>query len=192
MGTKKRRPLKIVLKDAQKYVLGNSTIGVSNHPDGPETGMCIMESVALITGDKWSDKPVCVSPAITDMMIGVNDNVEDEARQGLKEVVPEIIGTHWNDVGVTDAEHRAEAQRERLIADKEYELNAAHTKGDQKAYVKLAVEIAREAAAIKADPDEVRKQVLEMGFQPATHASKVTDYVSYDAKEGYPSKQEAQ
>ena len=34
----------------------------------PNDGMCVMEAVAYIAREPWSDHPVCVSPAIASFM----------------------------------------------------------------------------------------------------------------------------
>lgn len=75
----------------------------------PAQGMCIMESVAYISGQGFTDHPICVSEVITTFLIAINDTragIDDETgqvsetneqarheRNKLKEVVPEIIGT---------------------------------------------------------------------------------------------------
>jgi len=58
-----------------------------------ETEMCVMEAVAFIAGEKWSDSPQCASPVIAAFMRSYNDSVNDEIRQSLKQYIPRLIGT---------------------------------------------------------------------------------------------------
>ena len=37
--------------------------------------MCIMEAVAFVAGEKWSDEPDCVSPVIVGLMRRLNDMI---------------------------------------------------------------------------------------------------------------------
>ena len=50
----------------------------------PEDGMCAMEAVAWIAGERWSDHPKCASPVIGAFMRRWNDVLDDEGRQLLK------------------------------------------------------------------------------------------------------------
>lgn len=56
---------------------------------------CIMEAISVITDQPFTDYPVCVSEAIIETMIKLNDatTTSDEQREMLKRAVPYIIGT---------------------------------------------------------------------------------------------------
>ena len=53
----------------------------SHHPDSGET--CLLEAVAWIAGEPWSDHPVCVCPVLAAFGRAWNDGLGDEARNRL-------------------------------------------------------------------------------------------------------------
>ncbi len=59
----------------------------------PEDGACIMEAVAFLAGEKWSDTPECASPVIGAFLRSWNDCLPDDERQQLKRYIPRLIGT---------------------------------------------------------------------------------------------------
>src|SRR3990167_6649855 len=56
--------------------------------------MCVMEAVAYVSGEPWSDSPECASPAIGAMLRPWNDTADDEERQRLKPYILKVIGTN--------------------------------------------------------------------------------------------------
>jgi hypothetical protein len=60
-------------------------------------GMCIMEAVAYVAGESWTDSPQCASPVIAAFLRSYNDSVNDEVRQTLKQYIPRLIGTRGDD-----------------------------------------------------------------------------------------------
>jgi hypothetical protein len=58
-----------------------------------EDGVCAMELVAWMAGEKHSDAPECACPVITKYVIRLNDRFTSEERQLLKPYLPRIIGT---------------------------------------------------------------------------------------------------
>lgn len=58
-----------------------------------EEGVCLLEAIAYIAGEPWSDAPQCVSPVIAAFLRNYNDSVSDEKRQELKQYIPRLIGT---------------------------------------------------------------------------------------------------
>jgi|SRR5579884_3074450 len=63
-----------------------------NHP-GPDGGACVMEAVAWVAGEPWSDHPVCASPVIAGFLRAWNDALNDADRQMLKPLVLRLVGT---------------------------------------------------------------------------------------------------
>lgn len=61
--------------------------------DSWEKGACVMEAVAYIAGEPFSDHPDCASPVITSFLISWNDSLPDDQRQMLKPYIPQIVGT---------------------------------------------------------------------------------------------------
>lgn len=59
-----------------------------------EGNVCVMEALSVITGQRFTDHPVCVSQVIVENMISINDSIEDDkTRNKLKKVIPDIMGT---------------------------------------------------------------------------------------------------
>jgi len=87
---------------AAKLDLEKVTLAKGGH-SSPKQGMCIMEAVSLIAGEKWSDHPECVSPAIGAFLRSWNDGLEDEPRQRLKPYALKVLGTN---TGPADEETR--------------------------------------------------------------------------------------
>lgn len=59
----------------------------------PEDGMCIMECVAYLAGERHSDCPSCACPEITKYAIALNDALRDKERQVLLPFVLRIAGS---------------------------------------------------------------------------------------------------
>jgi hypothetical protein len=59
----------------------------------PDSEMCVMEAVAYVAGEEWSDSPKCASPVIGAFLRSWNDTLDDEARQQLKPYISRLIGT---------------------------------------------------------------------------------------------------
>jgi hypothetical protein len=71
-------------------VLARPILKGSHSPDGQ---MCVMEAVAYVAGEKWSDHPQCASPLLTDFCVSWNDAMNDEDRQILKPFIPRLVNT---------------------------------------------------------------------------------------------------
>ena len=60
----------------------------------PEDGMCIMEAVAFIAREPWSDHPECVCPVIAAFLRVWNDALPGDERNALlRPLIPSLIGT---------------------------------------------------------------------------------------------------
>ena len=59
----------------------------------PDHTMCIMEAVAYVNGETWSDHPACADPGITKACIYAWDGSDDATRKKMVELIPEIVGT---------------------------------------------------------------------------------------------------
>ena len=62
----------------------------AHSPDGKA---CVMEAVAYIAGESWSDHPECASTVISAFLRNWNDSLSDEDRQMLKPLIPKLVGT---------------------------------------------------------------------------------------------------
>ena len=54
-------------------------------------GTCVMEAVAYIAGEKWTDHPQCASPVIAAFLRSWNDSLADDDRQQLKAYIPRLL-----------------------------------------------------------------------------------------------------
>ena len=59
----------------------------------PDDGMCVMEAVAYVAGEPFSDHPKCASRVLTRFCIRLNDRWSDEQRQKLKPFILRLAGT---------------------------------------------------------------------------------------------------
>jgi len=55
--------------------------------------MCVMEAVAFVAGEEWSDSPKCASPSIAAFLRSWNDSLNNTDRQMLKPLIPKLVGT---------------------------------------------------------------------------------------------------
>lgn len=55
--------------------------------------LCVMSLVALLAGERHTDRPTVACPVIATFAIKVNDSIDCDARQTLKPFAPRIIGT---------------------------------------------------------------------------------------------------
>ena len=70
------------------------TVKLARGSHAADTGQaCVMELVSCLAGESWSDSPQCVSPIIAAFMRQWNDQLGDEDREMLKELIPVVIGT---------------------------------------------------------------------------------------------------
>jgi hypothetical protein len=60
-----------------------------------ETGVCVMEAVAFVAGDPWSDHPECACPVISAFMRAWNDGLPNDADRNrlLRPFIPKLVGS---------------------------------------------------------------------------------------------------
>src|SRR5690242_18082075 len=64
----------------------------------PSSGdMCLMEAVAFVAGESWSDHPHCASAILGDYGRALNDRLSDALRQELKPLIPMLVGSVGDD-----------------------------------------------------------------------------------------------
>src|SRR3990167_3478451 len=78
----------------------------SHRPDGK---YCLMEAVAFVAGEPWSDSPACACPVLAAYGRALNDAMPDEQRQRLIPLIPKLVGTR--------ATREIEQRRAYLLAD---------------------------------------------------------------------------
>jgi hypothetical protein len=61
----------------------------------PNSTFCVMEAVAYVAGEPWSDHPECACPVISAFMRSWNDSLPTDADRDrlLKALVPRLVGT---------------------------------------------------------------------------------------------------
>ena len=64
-----------------------------------ERQFCVMEAVAYIAREPWSDEPQCVCPTLSTFMRSWNDSLPSNADRDrlLKPLIPALIGTRGDD-----------------------------------------------------------------------------------------------
>jgi hypothetical protein len=83
-----------VIEDRLPY-LEPLKLGRGSH-DPPLNGLvnaCVMEAVAYVAGEPFSDHPECASPVITSFLVYWNDAMDDVDRQMLKPYIVRLVGT---------------------------------------------------------------------------------------------------
>ena len=66
----------------------------------PNGQACVMEAVAFVAGEPWSDHPECACPVISTFLRAWNDALPDDERDTLlRPLIPRLIGTRGgNDI----------------------------------------------------------------------------------------------
>ena len=59
----------------------------------PDSTWCLMEAVAYVAGESWSDSPECTCPVLASYGRALNDYMPDDQRQRLIPLIPKLIGT---------------------------------------------------------------------------------------------------
>jgi hypothetical protein len=83
-----------VIEDRLPY-LEPLKLGRGSH-EPPSNGLvnaCVMEAVAYVAGEPFSDRPECASPVITSFLVSWNDAMNDVDRQMLKPYIVRLVGT---------------------------------------------------------------------------------------------------
>ena len=65
--------------------------------DSFASGAGVMEAVAYVAGEPFSDHPQCASPVVGAFLRSWNDRLDDETRQRLKPYVLRLVGTAGSD-----------------------------------------------------------------------------------------------
>ncbi len=63
-----------------------------SHHDRNE-GVCAMEAVAWLAGERHTDHPACTSPVLASYVRSLNDTLDDAGRQRLKPFLPRLLNT---------------------------------------------------------------------------------------------------
>ncbi len=78
--------------EIQERLAKVGSLAKGSHSD--HEAMCIMEAVAFVAGEPWSDSPACASPVISAFLRNWNDYLDDERRNVLlRPLISRLIGT---------------------------------------------------------------------------------------------------
>ena len=124
----------------------------------PHTGMCMMEAVAHVAGEPWSDAPECVSPVIVRFCLAWNDGLPDDPTRTrlLAPLIPVVIGTRTT---TADEQVRSWMALEWLVR--------IYTT----AWLDLTPSLAAHAAALRALPPLLSDEGVET-CRPVIHAAR--------------------
>src|SRR5574341_1842702 len=59
----------------------------------PDHTFCVMEAVAYVAGEAWTDHPKCACPVLTAFCITLNDSMPDAERQKLLPFILRLAGS---------------------------------------------------------------------------------------------------
>lgn len=97
----------------------------------PQEGMCIMECVAYIAGERHSDNPKCADENFSGLAIALNDHAETIcrgiSRQQLLPLVLRLAGSKTDDEGLRTHRYRMCAMAARHITKANVALNYARS-----------------------------------------------------------------
>src|SRR5581483_7404776 len=82
--------------DLEKLVLRHGSHNPAAKGTPPEqVEACVMEMVAYLAGESWSDKPKCACPVITAAMITMNDRISSDERRSrvMRPLIRVVTGT---------------------------------------------------------------------------------------------------
>jgi hypothetical protein len=140
--------------------------------DGPEHGACVMEAVAYVAGEDWSDHPACASPVLGAFLRAWNDALDTDTRQWLKPYIPRIVGTAGDKAADERRAWMATDWLVRVCAPAFLEL--AGLPDDAERFRSLP-ELTSTAAAVKAQP------TIEGGRKKAAAAWAAAGAAAWDA-----------
>ncbi len=76
-------------QDALERLARFDTLPLLHGSHSPDSKFCVMEAVAYVAGEPWSDSPECVSPVIAAFLRSWNDSMPDAERTQKVYLTPE-------------------------------------------------------------------------------------------------------
>lgn len=82
-----------IIQERLERVLNELSLKSGSH--SPDSKMCVMEAVAYVSGESWTDSPDCVSRVLGAFMRVWNDALPSDADRDrlLKPLIPRLVGT---------------------------------------------------------------------------------------------------
>lgn len=138
----------------------------------PKEGMCIMEVIAYIEGEKHTDHPKCACPIVTEFAIRTNDWMTDEERELLLPYVLRIAGSK--------ATSDLEQQRTYMAAD--YAIRVFAPIGLRTVRLETQAKNLEACAKIVDQKTAIAgKKAAYVAVSAAAYAANATAYVAYAA-----------
>ena len=143
----------------------------------PRKGACFMEMASFLAGERWSDHPSCTHPVLATLARCVNDMLDEEHRQRLVTMIPEVVGLNPDDRRLPTALVLTAARAALPVAAEERQnvmalaiLNAEGVLADHDGRSPGELSKASRAALATAPAAErwARIHLARMGFNPAT------------------------
>ena len=77
-----------------------ATLSLKSGAHSPDSTFCVMEAVAFVAGEPWSDHPECACPVISAFLRAWNDGLPSDADRDrlLKSLIPRMVGTRNKDL----------------------------------------------------------------------------------------------
>ena len=129
---------------------GLPTLAKGAHQPG-DGKACVMEYVALLNGESWTDHPECTHPVLAEVSRSVNDRMADENRHLLVPLIGRLFGTSATG-SLADRKHLAvglaifSADRVAHLVNPKYRANADAARGAARAWYENPTEENRKAA----------------------------------------------
>ena len=85
----------IAVEIDKKKLAGFVSLKSGNTRPNEDGKACVMEAVAYVAGEPWSDHPACTCPIITAFMVSWNDALPTDADRSrlLLPLIPHLVGT---------------------------------------------------------------------------------------------------
>jgi hypothetical protein len=154
--------------DLSTVRFGVGSHSATNAPTG-HRDLCIMEAVAFVAGEPWSDTPTCASPVIAAFLRTWQDALSDEDRDRLLPAavwVPRLVGSRGDDA--------TEERRAYLALDWLIRVHAP-------AWLDLVPSLASHAAALRALPEVVDLSTAQDADTPICAARDAARAAARDA-----------
>lgn len=98
----------------------------------PADGGCVMEMASLLAGERWSDAPRCTHPLLAAVARLVNDELDDEQRQRLLPLVPDLVGATGDGAQTAPAIVRVCARAGLMADPRSRRLRSALARADER------------------------------------------------------------
>ena len=142
-----------------------TTLKSGSHEPNDDAKFCVMEAVAYVAGEPWSDHPACTCPVITAFMVSWNDGLpnDDERARLLLPLIPALVGTRGTTALETRRANMAADWYIRIQTPAWLRLAGLTTQAEALEAFPEITDFAK-ASALKPTLDAIRKDVDAAGF----------------------------